>query len=648
MKLISLRPITESPIDYEALEKRIRDFFKSHIYLPLMLELGQKKKTLKNADEDYPNLNDAIRSGRITFYRGTFSGRFNSSTSKELRGLGARFDRKTGTYKIEQSSLPMQMRINIKSSVAVFEKKMAQIDAKLAAILPDELVDKLNVSELFDRTIWRVEDSFQKSVKNITVTPKLTPDQLRKLSDQYATNMQLYVKDFMKKEILELRQTIGTQVFKGNRYEGTIQAIQDSYGVSARKAKFLARQETMLMTTTLKQIRYKDAGITHYKWRCVRGSPQHPVRPMHQALNDRSDKGELFEFSSPPVDDPNGTRHNPGQNFNCFPGSTLVTLDRPINKIFRRVFSGELTLLVCNDDVVLESTPNHPILTNRGWIAAKDIQVGDYLFQRQNESVNSKEVNVKKMVASFEDIFGALGFCSQLSLGHATSDADFHGDTSVDQKVDVISFERELVLDRITSIFQCLRQLIFEPTNALTLCQSLLDSCGVGSFTSPDRVMSFLGELRTLLLRHLTQADVVRLGTSSFLNIALTQPTGNNNAFDFVFSRDCQLTHPSLIILDRILIQRIENVAPSASLDLNATSPEILAQKVRGFTEFSSDLTHAEIASFVKPLRVIDKSSRSFSGHIYNLETPSHWYIAENLCLRNCRCVAIPVVRAKQ
>ena len=61
-----------------------------------------------------------------------------------------------------------------------------------------------------------------------------------------------------------------------------IGAIQKSYGVTANKAKFLARQETKLLTTTLKEVRYVDAGVTKYKWKSVTGTAAHPVRPRLQ------------------------------------------------------------------------------------------------------------------------------------------------------------------------------------------------------------------------------------------------------------------------------------------------------------------------------------------------------------------------------
>ena len=38
---------------------------------------------------------------------------------------------------------------------------------------------------------------------------------------------------------------------------------------------------------------------------------------MHKELNARSEKGEIFDFRYPPIDDPNGSRHNPGENYNC-------------------------------------------------------------------------------------------------------------------------------------------------------------------------------------------------------------------------------------------------------------------------------------------------------------------------------------------
>lgn len=311
--MIELRPIREFTEEYDEIEKKIKELFKKEIYIPLLKEFSNKKK-LKNSLED---LHDALRTGRLTFHRGCFSGKLNSTLSGELRKLGAKWNRTKKCYTIPRSDLPYEIQSSISASEYTFLSKIRSIDQKLSQIVPEKLVEKLKIEHLFDRTLWKVEKQFQQSVKNITVAPKLSEGARARLAKEWTNNLNLYIKDFTEKETLRLRETIQKSVFAGNRYETAIKGIQESFGVTARKAKFLARQETALMMTTFKQVRYQEAGIHEYKWRSVKGTPAHPVRPMHKELNDRSDKGEIFRFDQPPVDDPNGGRHNPGQNFNC-------------------------------------------------------------------------------------------------------------------------------------------------------------------------------------------------------------------------------------------------------------------------------------------------------------------------------------------
>ena len=82
--------------------------------------------------------------------------------------------------------------------------------------------------------------------------------------------------------------------------------------MSQRKAKFLASQETRLLTSKLKEVRYKDVGIDEYIWQTVKGTPEHPVRPMHKKLN-----GTKQRFSSPPITNEKGQRNNPGEDYRC-------------------------------------------------------------------------------------------------------------------------------------------------------------------------------------------------------------------------------------------------------------------------------------------------------------------------------------------
>lgn len=316
-EIIELPPVKEDTQDSEALEREILRLFKEEIYYPLLAELSINKKTLQNSKDA---LLSAIRAGRISYSQGSFKGRFSASVSQELKLLGAQWDRKQGAWKISRPALSIDIKHAIKQSESAFAEKLAGINKKLAQILPDELASKLKVQKIFDTTLYRVGKKFEDSVKRITVDPTLTEFQIQKLRDEYRDNLELSIKDFATKEVESLRDKMQKSYFKGMRPESMVSEIQKSFGVSANKAKFLARQETRLITAKYKETKYTEANVKFYKWVCVAGSPNHPVRAQHKKLGDMSKSGTLFRWNDPPVVSGDGepVRHgNPGQDYNC-------------------------------------------------------------------------------------------------------------------------------------------------------------------------------------------------------------------------------------------------------------------------------------------------------------------------------------------
>ena len=274
--------------------------------------MGIEPDRLENADKKSP-LTKYIKSGRIYFYRGQFKGKFNATIAKELRKLGAKYNRKQGSYDLLASQLPKELITTIEASEKRFIKSMEKISKKLAEINPDNIVEKLDITKIFDKQIFETNDDIEKKVKSIGVKLKLTPDERKEISEQYNDNMKLYIKEWTESEIKNLRKAVTKNVKSGIRYEEIIKDIQERYGVSKSKAKFLARQETNLLTTELSMQRAKKAGATHYIWRNVIGSSNHPVRASHKALN-----GKKIAFDNPPVvDQKTGRKAHAGQDFNC-------------------------------------------------------------------------------------------------------------------------------------------------------------------------------------------------------------------------------------------------------------------------------------------------------------------------------------------
>src|SRR5689334_19047874 len=94
----TLRPVREPTSDYDEIEQRIKLAFKHRIYEPLLYLLNAPREALENAK--FSALQEALEAGRVTFLRGTFSGRFNASISRELKRLGATWDKRSRTFSL--------------------------------------------------------------------------------------------------------------------------------------------------------------------------------------------------------------------------------------------------------------------------------------------------------------------------------------------------------------------------------------------------------------------------------------------------------------------------------------------------------------------------------------------------------------------
>jgi len=323
-KTILLSPIRRAEEDYEAIEKRLKRFFKMYLYYPLIKELGLAQKTLKN-DTPHPNpLMHALFTGEVTYNQGVFSGKFTAAISRELRRLGAQFDERNSVYRLALSSLPFHDRIELQNVISAgedkFQKKIDKINKRLADLSPGGLAQEFRCQDLFDRTLWKADKRFRQNIKNITVAPQLTDSQRKKIASEWQNNMELWIQGWTQEEIVKLRKQIQESTFEGNRWGSLIDTIQKSYEVSANKAKFLARQETHLLLAEFNKNQYLDAGVPEYKWKCVHrpkdASPkQHTpgnVRYYHGILD-----GTIQRWDAPPRTDAKGNRNNPGSDWNC-------------------------------------------------------------------------------------------------------------------------------------------------------------------------------------------------------------------------------------------------------------------------------------------------------------------------------------------
>jgi SPP1 gp7 family putative phage head morphogenesis protein len=312
MKLKTLKPIRADRKIESKIKDKIIEVLKHEIYLPLILEVGIKNTKLENSMDD---LLKAIRSGQLSYVRGRFTGKYNSTLSRELRRIGAEWNRSQGSWSIPQSKLPIEIKNAIAVSKSKFMETVSKVDKKLQSLQPEKIAEKISLKEAFDTSLYEFDEKFIDSLKAITVQPKLSKKQIDTISEEYSENMKLYIRDFVDEEVKKLRKEVEANVMAGMRYENLVDTIQKSYGVSQNKAKFLARQESNLLVAKFREVRYREVGLEKYEWRCVAGSAEHPVRDSHLALD-----GKIFSWDNPPVTTMPGKpqrRNHPGEDYNC-------------------------------------------------------------------------------------------------------------------------------------------------------------------------------------------------------------------------------------------------------------------------------------------------------------------------------------------
>ncbi len=311
-----LRPIPEVPSDYDAIEKEIRAVLRDHLYIPLIRLVTDKDEItpIQNAKEESAIIR-ALRKGTLTFGRGVFAGKLDAKVTKELRSLGATWDRKAKNYRILAADLPPEILEAAKLGTGRFLDQLEKCDELLRKILPAKIADSAKLRDHFDTAIFKTDKRVSESLAAVTVQPTLTAKAREIIADEWQENARLYIRNFTAKEVKRLRAEIKEHVLKGGRFEHIQASIRKSYGVTERKAKFLARQETSLLMSKFKKARYTEAGSHEYRWRCVAGSPKHPVRPSHKKLD-----GTIQRWDSPPITTAPSQpirRCHPGEDFEC-------------------------------------------------------------------------------------------------------------------------------------------------------------------------------------------------------------------------------------------------------------------------------------------------------------------------------------------
>lgn len=379
-----------------------------------------------------------------------------------------------------------------------------------------------------------------------------------------------------------MRTAIATHIESGAPLRVLNKNLEPLFGKA--RANVIARTEVTRMYAEGNRIAYGQAGIRTVEWRTVRDANVDPI-----------------------CDDLHGTRMPLGQEQivppahpRCLPGNTRIAA-QSISASSERWYDGEFIIILTAGGKQLSCTPNHPILTQSGWVAAGELDVGSYVVAASGgyweTAGNNKHQYMPTTIKEITETFR----CSRqvITSEVPVSPEDFHSD-GIGSEVAIIRSDRLLVDKWNVVLGKQVTELPFIEGDS-PMSMSLLNRQGsVASFLKTDmsstgRSMSGYSLPMAFGGRHLRPLKEFGISASAWRNVVIDQP-----------------------LVDRTTID-----------------PILLGQLILGN---SAEVTLDQI---------VDRKVSSFHGYVYNLQTESGAYLAEGIVTHNCRCWLAPVVDAK-
>lgn len=218
----------------------------------------------------------------------------------------------------QDASTASQARILTNAIQAKFEQLFNAKASGLAWKMVDD-ADKASSAQLFTSL---KEMSGGLSMKTTVLTGPLKDITTAAVAENVAL-----IKSIASQYMTQVNGAVMRSITTGNGLQELIPALQKYEGITVRRARNIAIDQTRKTFNTINKGRMQKLGVSKYEW-IHSGGGQRP-RQHHIELS-----GQIFSFDDPPVIDENtGERGIPGQLPNC--GCTMrpvVTFDEGVQE----------------------------------------------------------------------------------------------------------------------------------------------------------------------------------------------------------------------------------------------------------------------------------------------------------------------------
>lgn len=341
---------------------------------------------------------------------------------------------------------------------------------------------------------------------------------------------------------------------------------------------------------------------------------------------------------------------------NCVVGDTVVS-SPPIISHFARRYEGEVIIIRASSGKELTITPNHPVLTNDGWVDAgllnKSHKVIEYIG-REGVSLFSDPNNIQ-IPTAIKDIPASFWKPSEMSAACVPVSAeDFHGDIG-NSEICVISSDSSLLTKDYIFSTKPLGKSIFK---ARDMKPSFFSSFSrffffvKRFFSSSYSIVSSFGKLLSPFSGHSTKPSFHRVASVFWQDAATFEGAVDSHLRGWVTVGNFFLSHTRFIKVYDFFNRKFNFVFSGERADslanfgkFNPLLVSMFFESAHADAENGSNLINA-LSGHIKVSDVIEVKRINFSGHVYNLHTVGEWYVANGIITHNCRHRVNPYVPA--
>lgn len=426
-----------------------------------------------------------------------------------------------------------------------------------------------------------------------------------------------------------LKDLVTESIDKGWTTSQLQHKIMESEQFGAQRALMIGRTETAYARSRGTHEAAKGAGMKFKSW-----LPDDTA--CEEICIPNSEQGRI------PIDDDFESGDDvPPAHPNCLLGDTLVSPGVTITGVSARKYDGDIIIIRTESGKLLRITPNHPVLTDSGWVNAGILRKGDsVLCSLDSKRSTAPDYDNQNIPAMIQEIVESLLSSGKMATREVpVSSEDFHGDSS-DGEIAIIGTHRRLPIKHNGHGGQHPSKFLFVLADDIQ--ESLPSSRSLDQFfdaalDATNRIVAWGHKAAAFFWGHSRLAHEHGRTAASDGNVVLNQRAPHDGAADGKALADGLLAGSR-----KILAHNGINVRQRDTRSATRASANVVVEQDRTNGCDTAPVSQSNLfdrtAGHVFLDNIASIQRGNFRGQVYNLETKDGWYIGNSIIVHNCRC----------